>query len=79
MHSTAKIKAGFDAASDLREERSSTKTYLTVASLRVTAAGVTVAVAPLASAQVEAGAGPSVTFIALLEAHGKTPQVRDKW
>lgn len=54
------------------------KTYQTPAGLWVTAAGVTVTVAPLTSAQVEAGAGPGVTFIALLQPHGKTPQVRDK-
>lgn len=63
----------------MRGKKSSVKkTYQTPASLGVTAAGVTVTVAPLTSAQVEAGAGPGVTFITLLQPHGKTPQVRDK-
>lgn len=43
------------------------ETYQTAACLRVAAAGVTVAVAPLAGAQVKAGAGARVAVVALLQ------------
>lgn len=52
-----------------REEQH--ETYQTAAGLRVTAAGVTVAVAPLTGAQVKARARPRVTFIALLQGQEK--------
>lgn len=80
VHSTAQIKAGSTRAKtwERRRRREESKTYQTPASLRVTAAGVTIAVTPLTSAKVEARAGPSVTIITLLQRHGKTPQVRDK-
>lgn len=79
VHSTAEIKAVLALAKDLRKKRRSIKTYQTAAWLWVTAAGMTIAVAPLTSAQVKARAWPGVTLIALLQRHGKTPQVRDKW
>lgn len=61
-----------------RREEEWHRTYQTPASLRVTAAGMTVAVTPLTSAQVKARGGPCVAFITFLQRYGKTPQVRDK-
>lgn len=73
VHSSTEIKAGQN------QERNGVRTYQTATGLRVTAAGVAVAVAPLTGAQVEARAWPGVTFFTLLQQRGKTPQVRDKW
>lgn len=50
VHSSTEIKAGKN------QERNGVKTYQTAAGLRVTAAGVAIAVAPLTSAQVKARA-----------------------
>lgn len=69
------------------KEEGKRETYHTAARLGVAAAGVTVALAPLAGAQVKAGAGARVAVVALLQSAErkeekkkgrKAPQVRDK-
>ena len=54
------------------------KTYQAPAGLGVTAAGVAVAVTPLAGAQVEAGTGPRVALVTLLQRHPGKYEIKSK-
>lgn len=57
---------------------SASEAYHTAARLGVADAGVTVALAPLAGAQVEAGAGAGVAFVALLQGAGGKKYLKKK-
>lgn len=64
---TIAFQRSFQTAAVINKGGGGVETYQAAARLGVTPAGVTVAVAPLAGAQVKAGAGAGVAVVALLQ------------